>query len=345
MLAGIDKLQLFTNDFQVKDSRNTGMQLQEYPIDLSTGERQNESLYRDSLGNTINGRKCYDNNHPDYSIDINQHGLSITFNPSKMSHEYELLTDTKQLIENCKNVVADVQKGRGILFDENTIRLTRNDVTKDIQSNLPTSEYAPLFASLKGKRHKSQTQYPSGYLTGNKSNALICYDRWERLKGLNKNFQQPTEGNRLRAEIQYRKKSNIVSNFGFNSLPMLYEAGIEGCTEVYNKSIKENIFRVKELEPENAVPFGYETMLAYAQTLKDEGRKGIVNHLKNLAGSPLSISTIENILYGIGCDRRTVERNLAKERELLQKRSFLFNRTSQQIIESQYEELYTKLTA
>jgi hypothetical protein len=171
------------------------------------------------------GAKAY-LNHEHYNFTINERGANLAFNPSKMIHPYDLTNDTDQVQELVDNVRDSLKENGIVLPPDNELRVSRFDMAKNEQMNLPIQFYAPLFKSMRGKR-MSNREYPSSYYFANKSRELNFYDKTEEVQNRSKGGDSPLmiPDRMMRAELRAKKGATVGSIYRVNDLKSILSAG------------------------------------------------------------------------------------------------------------------------
>jgi hypothetical protein len=307
MNASIDKLVLTTREFIIKDSVPVG-----FNMNVPQGKKHSDLpvLYIDTgYGHKqIQANSLYFN-HPDfYSTSVNQTGIQVIFNPSKILHPYKLasLLETNEVI---KAVEKDLIKN-GILLNIDSMMISRIDLAKQnlmIRDNLA---YAPAFKFMNGKQMKS-VQYEFGYRWGNKQHENTIYD-----KSKESNLH---ESNILRNEVKLKKTGIVRKRSGIHSIKQLIDSSDSYLTNLYNDYLNEKLFTGSYSEQ---LTFDFDNEVQRLKALKKEGRNAVIKWIASRGINSLiqelgSIEVLYQIISQAGFTKGTVSKEKDKIEELL----------------------------
>jgi hypothetical protein len=226
MLAGIDKISLTTKEFLVKD-------VDLIDVDFSKGPNSNHvPLFKDALGREVVGKKAWFNSQR-VNVDINGHGMSVSFNPSKTLHPYHLLTDVGKIKTDILRSIEKEMAGKGLITNLHDAELWRLDLTKQDHMNQPVYSYANAFGHM--KLHKNTKTYPEGFYITQKQWTSLFYNKGLVLK-------DPSLVNFMRAEQQFTKKPIIQNVIKVRTLNDLLQTDAEYLTSIYNPFMIKKVF-------------------------------------------------------------------------------------------------------
>lgn len=260
--AGIDKLVLTTTEFSVSD--DLLLNRHEFPklAGQRFAERDCKPLYH--VGKKpIYGEKAYINSER-FNLNINQHGMQIILNPSKILHPFELLTNGKDLqrvIEGIETELIDLGVGVSLA----SMNVARLDIAK--QSNMPrlVSHYAPAFDQLKLKGTRSAKVMHNLETFGLRNNSVqACfYDkiREQNPKALPSNF--------MRAEMRLTKGRAVQNYAGLKRFHEVVKMDEAGWQFVYNRWMQKKIFTL----PPEQLTFDYAGLDNLVSHIVSEGQK------------------------------------------------------------------------
>ena len=196
---GIDKLHLTSADFQVKDL-NSPL----FSIDSGTKQGKDSVPYllTDSCGKQVHAWKASHKGEKGYYC-INQHGLLVQFNPSKIHHPYLLKgVDSIEYNQSVKLIQQELQT-IGIQVNLEDMNMSRVDLARQVEMYHPLHQYHSAFQLLKAPRAKGR-QYDGGYLFHNKANEIMFYDKQKELQYQDMDIMYG-EKNLFRGEIRQLK--------------------------------------------------------------------------------------------------------------------------------------------
>lgn len=173
MNFGIDKLHLFTTDFDISSLKNWNLQ----PNSKKAGEDEiKQTPITNIRGETVYGQKLYAN-QPNYSVDIGNGRIYVKFNPSQFYHPYELITDS-DMISNALEVISkDIKEKLHTEIDLFHTGIGRIDITAQAKMKHPVPNYDNVIRGAKDMKRAPKTEYPNGFLVGNKTRQVCTYDK------------------------------------------------------------------------------------------------------------------------------------------------------------------------
>lgn len=233
---GIDKVQLQTRDFSVKDA---SQQLFGYNISTRQGGGDIPFLFRDGKGFQVHANKLFRNsNLANYTI--NKYGLLIQFNPSARYHPYHLESTGQRFNDVITGIETDMKQA-GISANLNAMKISRLDLTEQHQMVQPCFQYNNVFRLLKGKRCKNQKEYPTGYQIGNLQWQTVGYDKLQKLID-DKQFNLiEGEKNLLRIENKFLKHEAVVTHLKFDTLNVLKDISRNELRQHYTKHLNSKV--------------------------------------------------------------------------------------------------------
>ena len=173
---GIDKISLYTEDFQVTNIQPLGI----IPNRKEQGELypDNRPLFVTRGGQVVEGERAYFNgNH--VNLSLNPKGAFVQYNPS---HLLDDLTCDPADIQAVTKLAQDELTENGFNCNLWEAKLSRLDLAKDREMSDKVFAYSGLWGLLAGTRMNQKAEYPDGFRIGNKSRQGVFYDR-----GLRKN--------------------------------------------------------------------------------------------------------------------------------------------------------------
>jgi hypothetical protein len=309
MNAGIDKLILTTNEYIVKnptsdhigrnENKAQGKAKEDIPVIVVNTGNGHEYIRANSLYYNV----------PDfYNVSINQIGIQVIVNPSKVLHPYEL-ADMDQVKKVVQAVEKDMKQA-GIMFDPLTSSVSRLDLAKQKVTDRTPNAYTPAFTFMKGKKMKG-VQYDTGYRWGNNQHENTIYD-----KSVESKLSFP---NLLRNEVKIKKTQATRRMTGIHNLSNLYEAGDENLTRFYNEYLNTKLFS-GTIQDQTVLDFDGE--VERLSSLRKQGRNALlkylaatgVNEIVRKAGTP---EIIFKIMHEAGYSRKEISKQRYVIKDLL----------------------------
>jgi hypothetical protein len=309
---GIDKVKLWTPDFRVKDVGKAGLVLKPGAVDLDTGENRDVDLFRDSAGVRVRGKHA-ERNTDRYNLTVTGDGLTLSFNPSKPFHPFDLVSQDTVFRDRVEAVTNDL-KERGIAADWLTAKLTRLDVSRNVLTNAPVTSYEAVWPYLKMKRQKYQTRYPSGYGTGNDQWGAVFYD-----KGAESGKYQGRD--LLRGELQFKRARKVLAVVGCNTLDNIRQFGLKAIADTYRDHMTRTVFRDLDGGTQLGIDFQDETdVLTRLREAND--RTAVAKYFYLLSVSTFvakypNPDTFADVLRAAGFGRMSIDRTLKALRHRL----------------------------
>lgn len=341
MGTGIDKIQVWTPlpEVSVQDaSTNVFGRF----MNIKQGETEIPFLLTDKKGFQVYADRIYHNSKlAQYTI--NNRGLQIQFNPSKLRHQYHLSGTGKWFSATIKSIAKEL-RAIGIDTNLDAMKLARLDLAKQSQMRNPYYSYIDAFRLLKAKRAKNQREYPNGYLVGNTRWEVMSYDKKQEL--LEHNYQIK-ESNLMRLEARWLKPKAVSGLCHVDTLPVLASLAPEELDSIYVEHLNTKYFP-KQFES---------TQMAFDFDSELEQMKFFINEFgKGWFYKYLSVRSIEQILVGFGGTenlRRALLEVVPKQtasdivnqcKELLSIKAKMDVAVNKQTVSSQLYELQEKFT-
>lgn len=286
--VGIDKLRLTTRQYSVSDV--TGLNIfpnPKYAGKTFDDEPENGFLFR-CQNEPIFGTKAVLNTEH-YSLDINKYGLAVNFNPSKITHPYELLSDAKAVSDIALKIEREL-KDLGVSVSLHDANISRLDLAKQTLMPRTVSHYAPAFDTMRLKGVKSnRVNYGAETFSMRNNHTEICF--YDKLKELNPEI---LPSNLMRCEARYRKTDAVSRYVGTKTLNELLKINTDGWLNAYESYMLKRVFTS---HPEQLV-FDFAKLDALIKHLitETENTKG---HIKKVA----AIYGAQKIFDEIGVDR------------------------------------------
>ena len=192
--------------------------------------------------------------------------LSITTNPSKISHSYHLTNDADFITEHLGKIETHLKNEFFIELDMEQAKVSRLDLAHNIQLNHPMSDYTNVLSSFRAKRQISKTHDDSFYWA-NKTRQGIFYNKH---KELSEQGITNVPENLVRMEYRILNGGGIETTYKNNKLSTIL-LDTSANIEKYNSYIKDNLFREQNI-PQPKLDFGeFETI--YENAINQYGKK------------------------------------------------------------------------
>jgi hypothetical protein len=142
----------------------------------------------------------------------------VHFNPSKLHHAYNLTADSQKIADTLDFIEQDI-KNRGLgAADIFSANVGRTDITAQDLMNYPTQHYHPVIRSAKHLKRAPRTEYPDGYLIGQRNKQQICfYDKGLKLQ-MDAATKHPHPTNLSRIETRFNNAATIKKHTAFKTV-------------------------------------------------------------------------------------------------------------------------------
>lgn len=263
MKIGIDKLRLTTTDFSLKkaDSNLFG-----FNRSTSPGQTDFPCITTDLQGQKVYAKSMYSNcDVTGVSVDINQYGMAVTFNPNKQNNTngLNLVGIDDRLHKSLKSATDRLNK-IGIETDIDFCKISRIDLCKDAMMDYQIKQYDPAFKSIPGGKRALATMYGNGTRFGNDSTEAIMYG-----KGLL--LQLPGKENLMRCETKWKLTKAVKTAFGVPTIKDLLSLDDNYLNDKYTLHLKKNVFGRSELNKMLLFDFNHEVEVLKAFMLQRNG--------------------------------------------------------------------------
>lgn len=344
--AGVDKLQVYTRDFQLRNTLNFSL----LPNYKNQGEEDIKPtplcrLYdSDGLaGEILEGSKAFHNAGDQFgnlAANIDYRGLSVNWNPSKLAGKYtgELASpeEVKESLPKIESYLSDI----GVRLNLSECKISRIDLAKDREMEDKVFSYSPAFSVLEGKRMKERVQYPDGVRIGKGTRQGIFYDKGLELK--------PKSGstNNMRGEVRLLKGKSVQRVLSVLKLSEFTSLHQEDISNIYSNYINKDIFR---LGNSDQLSFDFASEVRFLKSFRESGRRNAFKYWIMTEGMEVKLlklggtEGLRRVLEEAGFTPRYVHDCLRECREILSQKSFQDSDTK--TLSQRYEEIRYKFTA
>jgi hypothetical protein len=297
-LGSIDKVSLWTSNFQVKPEATLTIQPRAFSLSDGPSETENP-LFVDTDGRPIYGQKAFANSDR-YNLTVERlegsEFLSISFNPNKFAHYYQGTTDTDQMRHQISSVGHDLLEN-GIVLDFEGLKVKRLDLMKQRQLDEPLSSHRAVLSSLSAKRQTTRA-YLDTFLIGNQQHQTTFYDKGVEAK-------VPNLPNLIRCEVRALRSRTVQRIYGIQTVSDLLTTDLETLTEGYNQHLKGSIFTHHQNPSENLAS-EIQKLEYYLQTYE---RSGVNHYLRNAGIEQVirkfgSVEALVDTLQSLGLSRQ-----------------------------------------
>lgn len=312
---GVDKIHLFTDAFQVDDTTA-------WNIAPNTKQAGKECAEQTPLfmcnGEQITGKSAYINT-PFYSADIKHGKIQVQFNPSKFTHEYHLTHDQDKIADSIQAIQTHLKEVMKTDVDLFSAGLSRVDFTAQDTMSKKVPYYDQVINAARNMKRAPRTEYPNGFLMGNKQRKVCTYDKGLKLiidQHLKKEMQQPS--NFMRVESRLLNARALKTQTMFKNVADILTAPAESFKNAYFKT-------VNALLPINQAPIQFIEIGALTDLIKTahtvQGKGAWLALFFAALGNPLeypSETNFETALKesGISANRSVINRIVRKYTEI-----------------------------
>lgn len=325
---GIDKLKLFTPDFELGETLNWN----HIPNKRKSGELEtNHTPITTVNSQVVSGEKLF-YNAPHFIAEIKGGHFSVTINPSKIHQS--LTSDANHINEITESVKREIRENLSLDFDLPNAKLSRIDFAVDCELNHKTSHYADIIGGMR-KKYNAGNEYPNGFLFKNTMHQLMTYDRGKKNE-LDLGYKHPTESNLMRFEARYTKSKAITSHCEFRSFSDLLESPTESMHRAYIKLVDLH-WNPQQTDIEFK-PLDATVLMQILETaIKHYPRNYIQTILLWTAQTNTGINAkeLETALLHLGKHRTTVKKQVKQYNKMTAEISFMNQRINAESIDLQ----------
>ena len=339
---GIDKLKLFTDCFEVGS-------IKDWNIQGHTKKAGAEDIEPGVLfsvdGAPVYGSAAYINK-PGYSATIKHGKCIIDFNPSKFFHPYHLTTDQDKLATVLKNIETDMRETLHTDIDLMSTGVSRLDITAQAVMNKTVPHYDQVIKGARSLRRAPKTEYPHGFLMGNKTRQLCTYDKGMKLE-IDQGIKTTDSTNLLRIETRALKATALKEHTPFKHMADVLTAQPGQFKETYLKTFNA-LLRIEQ-QPIQFVELAALTDLiqtAHKLTNKYQWLPFVITVLATGGTLPTAQQfeqALVPLIHSDMMDRTTAWRNVKKYQELVHRAAFVRTKY-QQDTENNYADLHKEFT-
>lgn len=319
MKIGIDKIRVTTTDFSLKKADTN---LFGFNRNTSPGQTDLPCILTDMQGQKVYAKSMYSNcDVTGVSVDCNQYGMAVTFNPNKQNNTNGLnLVGIDDRLHKSLKIVESRLNKIGIETDIDFCKISRIDLCKDAMMDYQIKQYDPAFRSIPGSKRAPATMYGNGTRFGNDSTEAIMYG-----KGLL--LQLPGQEQLMRCETKWKLTKAVKSAFGVPTIKDLLSVDNNYLNDKYTLHLKKNVFGKSELNKLLLFDFDHEmevlrTFMAQRNGLERYiAIKGIETLLQKFDGMDNFINTLMQVTDR--SQRNKITRAKSKMTEMLQQKSMI----------------------
>lgn len=248
---GVDKLKLFTSNFQVNDKQP----LEIVPNRKKAGSLSIEETPLFMLGSEqVTGERAYIN-ADNYTLKIEKGLFWMEYNPSKYYDPVKLTSDPNQIAESLNTIQSEILNKYKIEVDLLNTGISRIDMTAQSEMKGICKDYYKIISAGKKSLRFNKTDYPSAFLLGNGARQIMTYDKGlqsqvqqQRLRNINKPSALK-ESNFLRLETRLLKAESVKAHSQFKNISHLLDAEKSKYFHLYSKCVGD-LLRIEQPEIE-----------------------------------------------------------------------------------------------
>jgi hypothetical protein len=228
---GIDKLHLFSDSFSVDSITPWNIR----PNNKKEGQDSIEHTPLMSVnGETVYGAAAFIN-RPQYTAEIKYGKLHLQFNPSKFFHDYNLTTDQDKVAHVLNSIGNDLREHLRTDTDVFTMGVSRLDLTAQAAMSKSVPYYDQVIKGSRNLKRAPKTDYPHGFLIGNKSRQLCTYDKGLKLQ-LDQGIKTHDNTNFMRVESRILNAKTMKGQTMFGTIADVLTATKGQINQAYSKT-------------------------------------------------------------------------------------------------------------
>lgn len=350
-MIGVDSLHVLAGEWDVAPDH----QLMVRSADFSpvTGEEKGSYLLWREDGVAQFGRRAYYNDPQGrFFVDVHPVGgqvrcgvhLSLPRFASGGVDNVKLLSRTEavDVLENLGRELSAV----GVKTDLDTAQLSRVDVTRNVETDEPFTVYRPVLSLVEGKRMRDKREYVDGFLWGNSARQVVAYDKRAQLVAEKLRLTDVPD-HLLRFEMRLRDHRTAVSTLGYANVGDL-KREYDGVSDVYRRTMRDNVFRFKPDEFEVLSSRQIEEELGAFR--EEAGRNWVAKWIEAIGVREIvkrcEPDTIAKVVEELTGDRKKAYRVAVKMRRgLVNSKMIRREASTQKTLRSLYRELERKVMA
>lgn len=228
---GIDKLHLFTDSFQIDSVKPWNIR----PNNKKAGQEQAEQTALFAVnGEPVYGAAAFVNK-PGYSAEVKYGKFHLQFNPSKCFHDYHLTADPDKVATALQQIQADLKETLCVDVDLMSTAVGRLDLTAQAAMSKTVPHYDQVIKGARSLKRAPKTEYPHGFLMGNKTRQLVTYDKGLKLD-IDQGIKSSDPTNLLRVETRSLTAGSIKEHTPFRYVADILTAQPGQFKQVYSKT-------------------------------------------------------------------------------------------------------------
>ena len=339
---GIDKLHLFTNAFQVDSIKGWNVR----PNNKKAGQDQAEQTPLFTCkGETVNGAAAF-MNFPDYTAEIKYGKLHVQFNPSKLFHPYHLTTDQDKIANALERIQGHIQTHLQTDVDLFSTSISRMDLTAQAAMHNPVPHYDQVIKGSRSLKRAPKTEYPHGFLMGNKTRQLCTYDKGLKLQ-IDAGYKTNDPSNLLRVETRLLNARAMKQQSAFQHTADVLTATPDQLKTAYSKTFNA-LLRIDQAPIEFIELSALTDLIATAHKLTNRNQwLMFVITVLSVGGNLPTATQFEQalipLIHSETIDRTTAWRNVRKYQNIIQQTRFIQSKYIQDS-ETNFADLHKEFT-
>ena len=338
---GVDKLHLFTEHFEVSDLTPWNVK----PNTKRAGET--DVLHTPLLavkGQTVHGEKMFYNAPGLYMAEVKHGRLHVQFNPSKIFHPFNLISDPDRLADAIMQVQEHLQEHLRTDADLFSTSVSRIDPAAQAAMKNPVPFYDSVVRSAKSMKRAPRTEYPHGFLIGNGARQVCTYDKGLKLD-IDSGKKNPLPSNFFRVETRMTNPRAVRQHTPFATVADLLAADAPDKLKwAYTKTLTD-LMQMQQTQMQMVELSAITELVKTAQVHKERDWLQFVVLVLSDIGTLPTPAEFEQALVplvheGLMHDK-TRSRNVKKYKDLIHQTQMVRARFQQQT-ETNYADLHTE---
>lgn len=344
-LVGIDKSNLTTRDFRLRDSMKFN---HKPPTRIAVDPNllmNNQDIKPIQFGIDLTGRELtgnyYFKTRSGVVVDVNSKGLLLNLNPSRVIRKNDpafLVTKRDELRLTGEIVQRELDQ-LGIEVDLMTMNVCRLDPCKQVNTIDLASRYQSVGSLISASRVKGR-QYDTAFLLGNSQREFMFYSKHEHLLYNKQGSDNPHLG---RGELRLLNSKVVNSTLGITTYKSLVDLDTEYLSCEFHNLVNSFVFSNK-VDPLTLEQVNYNTELSLYETHYKGLRNGHNRYLSDLGCRWVienlgSVSNFGNFLDQVGVPRSTRYRVVSQMKDQVQRLSVIDNKRERMTTLDKYNEL------
>ena len=344
-LVGIDKSNLTTRDFRLKDSMKLN---HKPPTRLAVNPKllvNKQDIKPIQFGVDLTGRELtgsyYLQTKSGVVIDVDSKGLKLNLNPSRVIRKNDpaFIVTSRNELTLTRDIVQRELDHLGLEVDLLSMNVCRLDPCKQVNMIDLASRYQSVGTMISASRVKG-LQYETAFQLGNTQRQFIYYSKHSHMLANNQESSNPHLG---RAELKLLNSKVVKSTLGISTYKSLIDFDPDQLSCEFHNVVNSLVFSNK-VDPLTLEQVNYTTELSLYDTYYKGLRNGHNKYLSDLGCRCVvehfgSVSNFGNLLDQVGIPRSTRYRVISQMKDQVQRLSVIDNKRERMTTLDKYNEL------